>query len=105
MTKRFSKSKILSGLQCQKKLWLELNRPDEAQYDSSSEKNFRIGNRIGKIAQDIYDPSEQGTLIDPFESGFNKALKTTATLLSDDNPIFEAAFATDSGFVLADVMH
>jgi len=105
MTKRFSKSKILSSLQCQKKLWLELNKLDKAQHDSSSEKNFRIGNQIGEIAQNIYDPSGQGEVIDPFESGFDEALQTTAHLLSGDKPIFEAAFATETGFVLADVMH
>jgi len=105
MANRFSKSKILSSLQCQKKLWLELNRPELAEYDASSEKNFRIGNRIGAIAQKIYDPSGQGAVIDPFKLGFDKAVHTTAQLLSGNNPIFEAAFAIDSGFVLADVMH
>ena len=103
--KRLSKSKVLSAQQCKKKLWLELNQSGFAQDDSSSEKNIRIGNRLGELAQSIYDPLGEGTVIDPFGTSFDNALETTAQLLSDDSPIFEAAFATDFGFVLADIMH
>jgi len=101
---RLSKSKILSYRQCSKKLWLELHSPELATESNSSEKNFRVGNQVGELSQNIYDPLSNGELIDPFEIGFENAISKTAELLKGSEPIFEAAFSNESAFVLADIM-
>ena len=102
--RNLSKSKILSSRQCSKKLWLEIHREELAVASESAEKNFKVGNEVGEIARTIYDPSNTGTLIDPFSDGFPAAFKKTQKLLQGDKPIFEAAFSIDGGLVLADVM-
>jgi len=102
--RNLSKSKILSYRQCAKKLWLEVNRRELGEYSKSSEKGFDIGNEVGDVARNIYDPQGSGTLIDPSAYGFRAAFKKTAELLEGDKPIFEAAFSIEGGLALADVM-
>lgn len=99
-----SKSKIVSSRQCEKKLWLEVHQKELAISSDSSQKNFDIGNEVGEISRAIYDPLDEGTLIDPFKSGFPAAFKKTQELLQGNKPIFEAAFSIDGGLVLADVL-
>ena len=101
---KLSKSKIISSRQCQKKLWLEVHKPELIEFNSSSQIAFSIGDKVGDIARNIYDPNLSGTLIDPFDIGFDKAFKQTQKLLTDKESIFEAAFSNDYGLVLADVL-
>ena len=101
---KLSKSKIISSRQCQKKLWLEVHKPELIEFNSSSQTAFSIGDKVGDIARNIYDPNLSGTLIDPFDIGFDKAFKQTQKLLTDKKSIFEAAFSNDYGLVLADVL-
>ena len=99
-----SKSKILSFRQCEKKLWLEVHHKELATDSANSQKNFDVGNAVGDISREIYDPLSVGTLIDPFKSGFAQAFKQTQDLLPLRKPIFEAAFSIDGSLVLADIL-
>ena len=49
---RLSKSHILSGLQCHKRLWLTIHRHDL--FDEAPTTAFEIGNRVGKAAQGLH---------------------------------------------------
>lgn len=102
--RNLSKSKILSSRQCAKKLWLEIHSKELAVDSGRSQKNFDVGNAVGDLSRAIYDPLNEGTLIDPFVDGFRAAFANTQDLIKEDKPIFEAAFSMEGGLVLADVL-
>ena len=47
-----SKSKIMAGLQCSKRLWLQTHRPDLAQDDN--QQAYAAGNELGAAARRLY---------------------------------------------------
>jgi hypothetical protein len=99
-----SKSKLIAYRQCPKRLWLELHRP-ELRDDSASEAVFAIGNEVGEVARQVYDPEGTGAFIDRDELGYNEALLRSAALLeAGEGPVFEAALHDDGVLAFADVM-
>ena len=48
---RLSKSKLLSFLQCRKRLWLEAHRPELAQITAARQALFDTGHRVGEVAR------------------------------------------------------
>ena len=46
-----SKSKIISGLQCPKRLYLEVHRPELAEVSDETERMFSNGHLVGEIAR------------------------------------------------------
>lgn len=99
-----SKSKILSYLQCPKRLWLEVKQPELIENSAATEASFKIGHQVGEIARTIYDQQGNGVLIEPFRVGFEAAFSQTTSLLESSAPIFEAAITTGEALALADVM-
>ena len=99
-----SKSKLMAYRQCPKRVWLEVHHPDLRVVTAASEKNFAIGHQVGAIAQQLYDPAGQGTVIEPFAEGIDAALSLTLTLLDTPQPIFEAGFAAEGAMAFADVL-
>ncbi len=99
-----SKSKLMAYRQCPKRVWLEVHHPDLRVDTAASQKNFATGHLVGAIAQQIYDPTDQGTVIEPFAEGIDAALALTLTLLDTPQPIFEAGFAAEGAMAFADVM-
>jgi hypothetical protein len=51
---RLSKSKLLSFLQCRRRLWLEVHRPGLAQITAARQALFETGNRVGEVARQLY---------------------------------------------------
>ena len=102
--RNLSKSKIIAFRQCPKRLWLEIHKP-ELRDDSGSEMVFAIGNQVGEVARDIYDPEHTGDLIDINELGHSAALARSAELLAlGQNSIFEAGVSIEGALAYADVM-
>jgi CRISPR/Cas system-associated exonuclease Cas4 (RecB family) len=99
-----SKSKILSYLQCPKRLWLEVKQPELVENSAATEASFKIGHQVGEIARTLYDPQGNGVLIAPLRVGFETAFSQTENLLKSSAPIFEAAITTGDALALADVM-
>ena len=99
-----SKSKLMAYRQCPKRVWLEVHHPDLRVDTATSEKNFATGHQVGEIAQQLYDPKGQGTVIEPFAEGIDAALALTLTLLDTPQPIFEAGFAAEGAMAFADVL-
>jgi CRISPR/Cas system-associated exonuclease Cas4 (RecB family) len=99
-----SKSKILSYLQCPRRLWLEVKQPELIENSAATEASFKIGHQVGEIARNIYDPQGNGVLIEPHRSGFEAAFAQTSKLLESSAPIFEATITTGEALALADVM-
>jgi hypothetical protein len=50
---RLSKSKILSGIQCPKRLYLEVHHPELAVEDEELARRFSIGHQVGEVAQQL----------------------------------------------------
>lgn len=97
-----SKSKILNGLQCPKRLYLEVHRPELAETEASMLRNFARGHEVGSVAQSLHPG---GVLIDTGRD-LSAALSETNRLLNDKarTPIFEATFAHDGILSRADIL-
>jgi len=97
-----SKSKLMSGQQCAKRLWLEVHEPDELEHSAATERNFAIGHAVGDVAQSLH---QDGILIE-YDDGLGKALAETERLLSRPGPLtlFEATFQADGVLIRADVL-
>ncbi len=96
-----SKSKIMSGLQCKKRLWLEIHAPDLLHWDDSAEARFRIGHEVGAAGQSLFP---EGVLIEPEDGGLDAALRMTQDRLDDAVPLFEATFSSEGALVRVDVL-
>ena len=103
--RNFSKSKLISYLQCPRRLWLEVRHP-ELRDDSASQAAFAAGNKVGEIARQLHDPEGRGNLISVEELGYEDAFARTTELMASEEPapIFEAAFCAKGGLVFADVL-
>lgn len=115
-TMNFSKSKILAMRQCPKRLWLEVLHPEWREDSDRTEAVFATGDRVGEIAQRLYDPLgvAAARVIDVKTMGFAEkagalnVFQQTAAWMKTPFPIFEAAFQAKLGkagtLSFADVM-
>jgi len=99
-----SKSKLMAFRQCPKRLWLEIYRPELRQDSSATQASFAVGNRVGHLARQLYDPKNKGILIEPTAQNFAQAFAHTQTLLQSKQPIFEAGFQAQGALAFADVL-
>ena len=80
---RLSKSRFLSGLQCHKRLFLEVHAPELAtQADPMRQAMLDMGNEIGKAAR-LYFPG--GVLVEEDYRHATAALARTVELLVDSH--------------------
>jgi hypothetical protein len=96
-----SKSRVLSAMQCQKRLWLEANRPELRQVSADLERRFRQGKRLNEVVHGLFS---DGQLIGP-EVPLGEALELTRRHLErhPEKPLFEASFSSGRVLVRADV--
>ena len=101
-TYRLSKSKLLSGWQCRKRLWLEIHKPDELEFSQDTQNAFNIGHKVGEAAQSQFP---EGILIG-HHWDMKLALAQTEAQLSSPGPItlFEATFQAGGVLIRADVL-
>ncbi len=99
---RLSKSKIISGLQCPKRLYLEVKRPELMEVSEDTERIFAQGHAVGEVARDL---EENGILIDT-GSNLKHALQQTCECIQAGltRPLFEATFSHDDILVKADIL-
>lgn len=101
MAKLLTKSRYLSGLQCTKLLWTQVNEkelipePDEAQ-----QKIFDVGTQVGILATKVFPEG-----INVSESSFIENLNQTKELLKENKPLFEAGFMKNNLFSRADILN
>jgi len=101
---RLSKSKFLSGLQCHKRLYLEIHQPQLATPpDPGTQAILDMGTELGELARRRF---AGGVLV---TAGFRQreaALAQTAALLQDPTvpAIFEAALQHDGVLVRVDIL-
>lgn len=100
----FSKSKLMAYLQCEKRLWLDVHRPDLREDSAESLANFATGHSVGEVARSHYDPKGQGQFIDVTALGIGGALQRTVEVLKNRKPVFEAGFSVNGALAFADVL-
>jgi len=100
----FSKSKLMALRQCEKRLWLEVHRPDLREDSDQAEYRFQVGHQVGDMARTLFDPDNRGALIDVEAEGYAGAFARSAELLTHRQPIFEAGFSGGGALAFADVM-
>ena len=103
MSSRLSKSKILSGRQCAKRLWLAVHRPElAAETDAAAQLRIHDGREVNKIARSLHPG---GRLI-RFDNGVEDAIVDTQKALAADPaaPVFEATFVHEGVAVRVDIL-
>lgn len=105
MTPRLSKSRIQSGRQCHKRLWLELNQPDKAHWGESAQARLDEGTRFGELARELLGG---GQLMEANHLQFNEALAQTRAALAQPRHevpmLFEPAFSHENVRVRVDAL-
>jgi len=98
-----SKSRIQSGRQCRKRLWLELHDPKSVRWTTSAQARLDEGTHFGDLARNLLGG---GVLISADHLHVNEALSQTAALLarphSEAPMLFEPAFAHEGVRVRVD---
>ena len=100
---KISKSQYVDYLQCPKKLWLRIYKPELA--DEMDQTPFIIGHQVGKIAMSIFPG---GTLVQ-FNAGdpnniANMIKRTKELINAGETVIYEAAFGLDGLLAIADIL-
>jgi DNA polymerase III epsilon subunit-like protein len=93
-----TKTKITSGLQCQKKLWFDCHNPIK-----KDNFLFHLGNRFGAVVRKYYG---NGVDLSHNIYDIDLALSDTAKAIKDEkvNVIYEGAFLHSNTLVRADVL-
>ena len=101
---RLSKSKIMSSLQCLKRVHLEIHRKDLIEYSPSTEVAFAIGHAVGDIAIQAYG-GDEGVYIE-YEGGLARAIRRTRDLMDGlfRAPVYEATLEHEGVLVREDVL-
>ena len=97
-----SKSRIMAGRQCEKRLWLDVHRPELIAYDPDVEHRFAVGNDVNDVAR----AQHPGGVLIEYDDGAQAAIEDTMRLLEErpGTPIFEATFAAHGVLVRADIL-
>jgi len=100
---RLSKTKILLGMQCPRRLYLEVYHPEFAEVSEETEQILARGNDVGQAARDLLP---KGILIDT-GGDLGRALQETSDHLSrrKNATLFEAAFEHQDVLIKADILH
>jgi predicted RecB family nuclease len=101
---RLSKSRYLSGLQCLKRLWLEIHQPDLAtEPDEAAQAILEMGATVGALARHRFPG---GVLVEADYRHATDALARTRQLVDDHSvpAIFEGAFQSKGVLVRVDVL-
>lgn len=101
-SRRLSKSRIAAFLQCPKRLWLEVHRPELLEVTPAMEAAFAVGHQVGELARAEYP---RGVLVG-HENNLAAALHETRGLFARArrSPVFEATFQHAGVLVRADLM-
>jgi hypothetical protein len=101
-THGLSKSRLVAWLQCPRRLWLEVNRPDLRLDDLAIRRRFAVGHQVGALARDL----EAGGVLVGHEDDLAAALEDTRRALDrlPGKPLFEPAFQHDGLLVRIDLL-
>ncbi|MDH5693739.1 MAG: Dna2/Cas4 domain-containing protein, partial [Gammaproteobacteria bacterium] len=99
---RLSKSKIISGVQCLKKLWLEVNNPQVGEVSEAASQLMGSGARVGELARTQF---ANGILIAEDQSLKDALAQTQAVLQAKQyDAIYEATIQHEGVLIKADIL-
>ena len=101
---RLSKSKFIAGVQCLKRLYLQVHQPELAgEADEQRQARFEQGDEVEILAQTAF---LGGVLVDSGPDGLDAALLQTTKLIGDPSvpAIFEATFQNRGILVRVDIL-
>ena len=100
-----SKSRIMSSLQCLKRVHLEIHRKDLLEFSKATKASFAIGHEVGDMAIQLYGRGG-GTEVEYGKGNLSVALATTSKLMTSgtQEPIFEATLEHEGVLVREDVL-
>ena len=99
-----TKSRFVSGLQCERRLWWEHHEPDAPELvpDAALEALFEHGRHVGALARERFPG---GVLIDvPYTDPAGRVQATREALASGAAAVIEAAIEHDGAFAAVDVL-
>ncbi len=101
-TFRLSKSRITAGLQCGRRLWLAVHRPDLEVYTADVQRRFATGHGVGEVARELYP----GGVLVGDGGPLSQALRETEAALArpGDLTLYEATFRHKGVLIRADVL-
>ena len=97
-----SKTKIMAGRQCPKRLWLDVHAHEKAEDSEATKRAFKTGDEVGRIAQKIWP---DGILIG-HDQDLGEALRETTEHLEGEKPVtlFEGTVSANGVLIRADVL-
>lgn len=103
-SKNISKSKFIAGLQCEKRLWLEIHDRGLAdEIDEQTQGIFDQGHEVGELAQTLYPG---GVLIGEDHLHIPEAVKATEKAVKEGaSDIYEATAIHDRYLARTDILH
>lgn len=100
---RLSKSKVMSALQCAKRLHLEVHRPELREVSASTEAIFATGHKVGAMACEVL--GHRDAILIERDPGVQANLDRTAELMAANTPaIYEAALQHNDVLVYIDIL-
>lgn len=98
---RLSKSRFMAGLQCPKRLWLQIHQPELVETEYGENLQILNGNEVGEMARQLYP----GSYVDHTDN-LGLALEETKRLMADPSVriIHEATFEYDGVLVRVDIL-
>ena len=101
-----SKSKYCAFLECPKKLWLRVNKPELEEISDDDRERMKNGNAIGDLAMSYFgDFTEVTTLKDDGRLDLGAMIeKTDALIKSGCNVICEASFSYNGSYCAVDIL-
>ena len=101
-----SKSKYTSFHQCPKRLWMEINKPEEEHTDAAAEARMQTGSEVGILAQKLFgEPQSAVVTHDDGSLDLSRMIQLTRKLLDNNAPVVvEAAFAIDDCYCAVDIL-
>jgi hypothetical protein len=101
MLQFLSKSKYLSGLQCPKLLWTQINEPGEIpEPDTVTQYIFDQGHVVGEYAKQIFPGG-----IDIPQDDILENVSKTKDLLTERKPLFEAGILSGNVYSRVDILN
>jgi predicted RecB family nuclease len=100
---RMSKSKFCAGVQCMKRLYLQVHQPElAAEPDTAAGAIIEQGHDVGMLARRLFPGG-----VEVCERSLDQAIRTTRELLRDQSvpAIFEGAFEHGGVLVRVDILH
>ena len=103
--KTLSKSRFVSGIQCDKKLWFDFYRKElKPEIDDQTQAVFDLGHRIGILAQEMFPNGKDATPED--YSKLKPSIENTKKWISEKvQTIYEATFSAKNAFCMLDILH